>query len=739
MPAAGYELRTIARRRARPPQPAEGAARRCCAPRARSSAARALLRELRADAVLGGGGYVAGPVGLAAVLLRVPLVLTEADSHLGLDQPAARAASRGGSAWRSRSRAATAARYLVTGRPVPPPAARSRRRAGALRARRGGHRACSCSAARWARARSTTRRSRRSRARAFRVLHAAGAARLRRRSQRAPGPHYDLREYISTTSARRWPPRDLVVARAGGSVFEIAAAGRPAILVPYPHADRRPPDAPTPAGWCEARRRGRDPRRRADGRAARARGRRAARTTARGSPRWRTPPPRSPAPTPRGRSPPSCSRQCVADRAVVVCGPCDRTPTHRDAVPAWPLASLPAVTDERAWAGRRLHFVGIGGAGMSGLALVAHALGAEVSGSDRAESAYAGAAARRRGSTRASATTRRTCRGGRRGRLLDRGARRTTPSAPRRARAGCSSCTAPTCSARSPRCGAASRSPARTARRRRRAWSSTRCAAAGMDPGYLVGGEVRSTGSQRRLGRGGVARRRGRRVGSLAAEAPPRVAVLTNVELDHHATYASQRELRRDLPRVPRARDGGRRRCGTGRSCARSRRVAAPRSSPTTCPRPRPRRRRAARASTGAALEVAPRSVPGAHNALNAAGGARSVPPGGRGPSAGGRRARRLPRRRAPLRAARHDRRRRARSTTTTPTTRPRSPRRSQPRARSGRGAWSPSSSRTSTRARARCAREFGARARRRRRRDRARRLPGARAAGGLPRRRAAG
>src|SRR3954466_3716574 len=38
--------------------------------------------------------------------------------------------------------------------------------------------------------------------------------------------------------------------------------------------------------------------------------------------------------------------------------------------------------------GRRLHFIGIGGAGMSGPALVARALGAEVSGSDRSESSY---------------------------------------------------------------------------------------------------------------------------------------------------------------------------------------------------------------------------------------------------------------------------------------------------------------------------------------------------------------
>ena len=40
------------------------------------------------------------------------------------------------------------------------------------------------------------------------------------------------------------------------------------------------------------------------------------------------------------------------------------------------------------FSGRRLHFVGIGGAGMSGLALVARELGASVTGSDQAESAY---------------------------------------------------------------------------------------------------------------------------------------------------------------------------------------------------------------------------------------------------------------------------------------------------------------------------------------------------------------
>jgi UDP-N-acetylmuramate--alanine ligase len=46
------------------------------------------------------------------------------------------------------------------------------------------------------------------------------------------------------------------------------------------------------------------------------------------------------------------------------------------------------MSDARPWEGRRLHFVGVGGAGMSAYARAAHALGAEVSGSDGASSPY---------------------------------------------------------------------------------------------------------------------------------------------------------------------------------------------------------------------------------------------------------------------------------------------------------------------------------------------------------------
>ena len=48
---------------------------------------------------------------------------------------------------------------------------------------------------------------------------------------------YDLREYLDLAEfAQALAAADLVVARAGGSLFEVAAHGRPAILIPYPHA-----------------------------------------------------------------------------------------------------------------------------------------------------------------------------------------------------------------------------------------------------------------------------------------------------------------------------------------------------------------------------------------------------------------------------------------------------------------------------------------------------------------------
>src|SRR3990170_3683024 len=43
-----------------------------------------ILRARRPDVVLGTGGYVAGPMVLAAAMLRIPAALTDADAHFGL-------------------------------------------------------------------------------------------------------------------------------------------------------------------------------------------------------------------------------------------------------------------------------------------------------------------------------------------------------------------------------------------------------------------------------------------------------------------------------------------------------------------------------------------------------------------------------------------------------------------------------------------------------------------------------
>ncbi len=232
VPAAGYVLHTL---------PAEGISRSNPLRAARAIviaagaivSARRILRAERPDVVMGAGGYVAGPVGAAAVLARVPLVLCEADSHLGLTNRAlARFARRVCLAFAIEGR--DGPRYLVCGRPVPAPVgdgAAVRERFGLAHDDR-----CVLVFGGSLGARSINEAA----IEAFtdpavRVLHACGTRDYAALRERVPGPHYDLRAYI-TAFGDALAACDLCVARAGGSIFEIAAHGRPAILVPYPHA-----------------------------------------------------------------------------------------------------------------------------------------------------------------------------------------------------------------------------------------------------------------------------------------------------------------------------------------------------------------------------------------------------------------------------------------------------------------------------------------------------------------------
>jgi UDP-N-acetylglucosamine--N-acetylmuramyl-(pentapeptide) pyrophosphoryl-undecaprenol N-acetylglucosamine transferase len=234
VPAAGYELRTVAVEglsRTNPLRAARAALRALAA----VGAAGRILRELRPGAVLGGGGYVAGPVGLAAALGRVPLVLSEADSHLGLaNRLLARWARRVCLAFPIAGREGE--RYRVTGRPVPPPA--TDRAAARARFGLGEGEDCVLVFGGSLGARSINDAAVQALADArWRVVHVAGARDFPRLSGRVRGPRYQLLEYLDLPDfGQALLACDLCVARAGGSVFEIAAHGRPAILVPYPHA-----------------------------------------------------------------------------------------------------------------------------------------------------------------------------------------------------------------------------------------------------------------------------------------------------------------------------------------------------------------------------------------------------------------------------------------------------------------------------------------------------------------------
>ncbi len=241
VPAAGYEIDLLDLAGIDRRNPLKAARALALAAKA-LPAARRLLVTRGADVVVGGGGFVAGPVGLAARLRRIPLVLTEADRHFGLaNRVLARGAQRVCLAFPIEGCEGDS--FTVTGRAVgravldaDPVSARRRFgigpdskvllvMGGSLGARTINFAAVEALAE--------------PAGRDFDVIHVSGSrdfTQVRDRLAAAGDPPgYTLLEY-EPDLGDCLAACDLVLARSGGSVFELTARGRPAILVPYPFA-----------------------------------------------------------------------------------------------------------------------------------------------------------------------------------------------------------------------------------------------------------------------------------------------------------------------------------------------------------------------------------------------------------------------------------------------------------------------------------------------------------------------
>jgi UDP-N-acetylglucosamine--N-acetylmuramyl-(pentapeptide) pyrophosphoryl-undecaprenol N-acetylglucosamine transferase len=194
-----------------------------------------ILGRRRPDVVLGGGGYVAGPMVLAARLRGIPAALTEADAHLGL-------ANRLANPFASRVflsfpvEGVEGSKFRVAGRPIPKrslpvPQDEAKRRFelpgdGQVILVFGGSQG--------------SRALNEATLEAFgadgpTVLHLAGERDYAHLAPRVSRPDYRLLAFTDDFGAAL-SASDLVIARAGGSIWEVAAAGKPALLVPYPHA-----------------------------------------------------------------------------------------------------------------------------------------------------------------------------------------------------------------------------------------------------------------------------------------------------------------------------------------------------------------------------------------------------------------------------------------------------------------------------------------------------------------------
>jgi UDP-N-acetylglucosamine--N-acetylmuramyl-(pentapeptide) pyrophosphoryl-undecaprenol N-acetylglucosamine transferase len=198
-------------------------------------ACRRILSRRRPDVVLGGGGYVAGPMVLAARTRGIPAALTEADAHLGLaNRLAAPLSRRVFLAYAIDGR--DGAKYRVVGRPIPTAhlgaeKTESRARLGlpadrpvlAIFGGLAGAQALNEFAVSAFGASGPA------------VLHVSGG-----RDYEVLRPRVSRDDYLLLESTDDFggalAAADLAISRAGGTVWELAAAGTPAILVPYPYA-----------------------------------------------------------------------------------------------------------------------------------------------------------------------------------------------------------------------------------------------------------------------------------------------------------------------------------------------------------------------------------------------------------------------------------------------------------------------------------------------------------------------
>jgi UDP-N-acetylglucosamine--N-acetylmuramyl-(pentapeptide) pyrophosphoryl-undecaprenol N-acetylglucosamine transferase len=233
-PEAGFEFDTF-EISGLPRRPGLGQMRAAMRAAGAVRACRRILQRRRPDVVLGGGGYVAGPMVLAAAGRRIPTALLEADAHLGLaNRLSAPFARRIFLSFPIPGR--TGAKYRVTGRPIPSSSRVTLSREDA-RARFfiergpvllvfGGSQG----------ARSLNELVVESFGAAGpAVLHLSGEREFSTLAKRISRPDYRLLPFVPEFGVAL-AAADLVLARAGGSVWELAAAERPAILVPYPFA-----------------------------------------------------------------------------------------------------------------------------------------------------------------------------------------------------------------------------------------------------------------------------------------------------------------------------------------------------------------------------------------------------------------------------------------------------------------------------------------------------------------------